>query len=734
MERGFYEATDKPGGLLGNGPVMLKAKHPRIRRKIVVIVSLGALILMGAGVGMGVWSAKKMRDLVVDQFNGEQLVIAEHVSTLIEREINFLRRELLLLRKEKISAVLDRETLCGAMENAFSRVLEHGVWKIEILDLKARRIFTLVPYGQCMVRETPEKGPNEIPSRGVLDNQEVWVSQPLSRPNWISLIMATSLPGDFSGALVFHVNVSWLLTPYLRDIRSGKTGYAWLIDGDGLFLSHPNADFVGQSALEIREEKFPGIPFGIINFIQKKKMLEGEVGTGWYYSGWHRGITGKIKKLIAYCPVEVSSDPPQKWSVAVVAPISEIEDALRAGHRHQLMFQGLVILVILLGAGAILFFETRWSRILEVRVEKRTEELKKSEDKYRSLVESAEDFIFAVDSGGRFQSMNSFTANYFGGSPEEFLGKGLDSLFPPGIVEKQLKLVSLVYEFGKSVRDEFEMEIGEHEIWISANFMPLKNEEGVVNAVLCIARDITESKILERQLINAEKLASMGTLAAGVAHEINNPLGVILGFCDLLLRKTDKVSQEYEDLKTIERQGLHCKDVVENLLSFARHGEGESEYCDLNACLEEIIKVVKHTLEMQDLELETMLAENIPWVKGDSRQLQQVFLNLINNAISAMEKGGSLKIRTYLERSTRKAVVEFQDRGIGISPEDMDHIFEPFFTTKPEGEGTGLGLFVSYGIVKKYGGTMDCASHRSSSLKPGGSTFTVKLLTKRREV
>ena len=166
--------------------------------------------------------------------------------------------------------------------------------------------------------------------------------------------------------------------------------------------------------------------------------------------------------------------------------------------------------------------------------------------------------------------------------------------------------------------------------------MPLKNEEGAVTAVLCIARDVTENKILERQLINAEKLASMGTLAAGVAHEVNNPLGVILGFCDLLLRKTDKDTQAYEDLKTIERQGLHCKQVVENLLSFARLGEGDSDIADLNECVQDIIKVVRHTLEMHDIDLSLSLSDDMPPVRGNPRQIQQVFLNLINNAIAAM--------------------------------------------------------------------------------------------------
>jgi two-component system, NtrC family, sensor kinase len=196
-----------------------------------------------------------------------------------------------------------------------------------------------------------------------------------------------------------------------------------------------------------------------------------------------------------------------------------------------------------------------------------------------------------------------------------------------------------------------------------------------------------------------------------------------------LLRKKGKDSQEYEDLKTIERQGLHCKQVVENLLSFARLGEGDAEYADVDQCIEDIIKVVKHTLEMHNVELELFLTDGLPPVQGDPRQLQQVFLNLINNAVSAMPSGGTLKIRTYLERASRKAVIRIEDDGTGIKEEHMDRIFEPFFTTKPEGEGTGLGLFVSYGIITKFGGTIDCVSQHSTSMKPRGTTFTIKLLT-----
>lgn len=707
--------------------------RPKIEKHVIAFVAVMAVCFMIAGALLGLWTIREMKEFIGTQFNQEQLVIARTAQQRIERELDLLKKEIILLAQQMPASAFSPADQADLIQRTLGRVLSSGVWKIEAIDFEKRLSYVYMPYRQWVERPLDQSEVTENFTVNSSEPREVWTSRPQINHPGISFFLATPLEKNLSCRLVFHVNVSWFLSPCLKDIRSGTTGYAWLIDDRGFFLYHPDSYFIGKNAFKIREEKYPTVSFEKINFIQKEKMLRGQEGTSWYFSGWHRGITGQIKKLIAFCPVTVSTQPPQNWSVAVVAPISEVEDAVHQTSLQLFLLQGLVIVFVLFGSATILFFERRWSRLLEKKVSRRTEELKKSEEKYRSLVESAEDFIFTVDAEGKFQSMNSFTAKFFGGYAEDFLGKHLSSLLPEAVAEKQQKLLALVFRYGKSVREEFELAMGEHRIWISANFMPIKNEKGAVSTILCIARDITESKSLERQLVSTEKLASLGTLAAGVAHEINNPLGVILGFTDILMRKADKHSQDYEDLQTIERQGLHCKQIVENLLSFARFGSEGAEFADLNPCLEEIVKIVRHVIEMNAIELELKLSPGIPPVQGDSRQLQQVFLNLINNAVAAMQHGGRLSIGTFTERSGRKAVVQFQDTGIGIEAADMEHIFEPFFTTKPEGQGTGLGLFISYGIITKYGGTIECASRSAAAGRPSGTTFTVKLLTKTRE-
>jgi PAS domain S-box-containing protein len=698
-------------------------------RTIVAIVYVAVVTLLAAGIFVGVWTAHEMNDVLTEQFNAQQMVIAQTTRARIEREIGEIKRELTSQAVALRRTTDPRESL-PALQQSMERLQSVGVRRVEVVDLEANRVFTAGYHGSWSERNLAEGGVYRTVTFTPGERPEVWVSPVVVSSGGEDMLFVAPLTGK-ERLLVFHLNVSALLSSIVKPIRSGNSGYAWVMDPEGRFIYHPNPDFFGRNAFAIRDEKFPDLSNERIHFIQKERMLKGEQGTGWYYSGWHHGYSEPTKKLIAYAPITIADGPARFWSVAVVTPQSEVEDAMRQGSFRLLLLQGLVVLAVILGAGAIIWLENRWSSVLEALVLAKTDALAKSEEQYRSLVESAEDLIFTVDRQGRFQSLNTFTAQFFGGAPEAFVGQPLSIAFPEPTASRQARLIAQVYASGKSMREEFELPMGLRSAWISANFMPVKTDAGQVGSILCIARDITETKNLQRQLVNAEKLASLGTLAAGVAHEINNPLGVILGFCELLLRKTPADTQQYEDLQTIERQGLVCKETVENLLSFARAENQRREYSDLNACIEEITKIVRHLLGKNDIVLVLELEPGLPPVKGDSRQLQQVFLNLITNAMAAMQTGGgTLTIRTAFERSTRRAVTRFEDTGVGIPPGDIDHIFEPFFTTKPEGQGTGLGLFVSYGIVTSYGGSIECASSPGKTPgHPRGTAFTVRLPT-----
>lgn len=688
-----------------------------------LIVAAAILMLLVAG-AVHIRFARQMVNLVSDQFNQEQLAVARNIRKLVEQSLGSLERDLVQLADRIGATPPDSTALQNRLQGELERLGRRGVVEIQIWDEAAGKMWTYArgtPL-QDMPATLAPLGFERRPEPG-----ETLITRPEVVQSRVLFSLITTLGGHRDAFLVFRINVPTFLTPLLTDVRSGLTGYAWIIDSRGRFLYHPFRDYIGKSAFEVRRETFPDLSFVHIDQIQRDEMLEGREGTGTYQSFWHRGITGKIDKLIAYCPIHISQAPVQFWSVAVVAPTHEIANAVGQIHRWQMTLQGLIILVVAGAAGVLILFEIRFSRRLEKLVNSRTQALKRSEEKYRLLVESAEDLILTLDETARLKSVNSYTAHFFGSDAELLVDRPLSDLLSDDMARLCTKAVERVYATARSVREEIEIRSVDPPVWLNANFMPLRNEAGDIHAVLCIARDVTENKNLQRNLIATEKLAALGTLAAGVAHEINNPLGVILGFCDLLVRKQPPGSQAYEDLKIIERQGMHCKEIVDNLLSFARDRKVSEESTDLNQCLEEIIKVARHSIERQNVTVTLDTARRLPPVRGDSRQLQQVFLNLMNNAVAAMPDGGDLMISTALDKGSRRAVITVADTGCGIPEGDLERIFEPFFTTKPEGQGTGLGLFVSYGIVSSFGGSIQCDCRISKTRDRGGTTFTVKL-------
>ncbi len=285
---------------------------------------------------------------------------------------------------------------------------------------------------------------------------------------------------------------------------------------------------------------------------------------------------------------------------------------------RQFLLQGVVLLVIILGGWTIIFYESRWAAALAQEVQRKTaelkksaEELEKSEKLYKSVVESAEDSILTVAPNKEILSINRFGAKFFGYTPHGIIGKTIASVFPgePGqILSRQIDEVFLT-QSGR--RLNLELDLGGRETILNLNLTPIREGDQVAS-VLIMAHDITMTKKMEEQLYFTEKLASLGQLAAGVAHEINNPLAIILGYTDMLLEKVPEGSKEHKILQTIMRQGNNCKKIVENLMTFARAPEGVQYDTDINRNLEMVIEVVRNTLFTQKINYELDLAPSLP--------------------------------------------------------------------------------------------------------------------------
>jgi PAS domain S-box-containing protein len=248
-------------------------------------------------------------------------------------------------------------------------------------------------------------------------------------------------------------------------------------------------------------------------------------------------------------------------------------------------------------------------------------------------------------------------------------------------------------------------------------------EKGEMLGSEVIAKDLTRLKVMMEQLAASEKMASVGQMAAGIAHEINTPLGIILGYSQLMMDEFEAGSEQHQGLQVIERQTKASRKIVSDLLKFSRQSGSTREEVNLNEILADVMAVTEHTLSLSRISVHLDLGKGLPSITGDPEKLRQVFVNLVNNAHHAMLDmgGGELFLRTHLHEEGRSVVVEVRDTGHGVPEKNQARIFEPFFTTKPVGQGTGLGLSVSYGIIHEHGGAIQVESpvHERQGLLQG---------------
>lgn len=256
----------------------------------------------------------------------------------------------------------------------------------------------------------------------------------------------------------------------------------------------------------------------------------------------------------------------------------------------------------------------------------------------------------------------------------------------------------------------------------SANLSPMRDEQGTVTSIVLMLTDITDSAVLRDKLVHTEKMAAVGQLVSGVAHEVNNPLTAILGFADLMMENPELPESARKDLRVILQEAQRTKQIVQNLLSFARQMPPQRNPVQLNLILRRTIQLRSYDFNSHGVDIVERLDEDLPEVIGDAHQLQQVFLNILNNAYDAVrEVGRPARIEIMSIKSGDSVEVSFSDNGDGIT--HPDKIFDPFFTTKEVGKGTGLGLSICYGIVKEHGG--EILYH--NNIGGTGATFIVRL-------
>jgi two-component system NtrC family sensor kinase len=348
-------------------------------------------------------------------------------------------------------------------------------------------------------------------------------------------------------------------------------------------------------------------------------------------------------------------------------------------------------------------------------------ELQRERDFSGKILNNTQSLILVADTAGLISYANRrwYEAGF---EQRELLGRPLLELAAPGYVRPLADAVQAILRGGQVDNLELQVMRGNgHAGQFSVNLSPMRDEAGSINSIVVVMTDITDSAELRGKLVHAEKMAAVGQLVSGVAHEVNNPLTAILGFADLLLENPDLPATAIKDLRVILQEAQRTKQIVQNLLSFARQMPPQRNAVQLNLILRRTIQLRSYDVNSHGVEIIEHLDEGLPDVIGDAHQLQQVFLNILNNAYDAVhEVGRPARIEIMTTKVGEAVEVSFRDNGYGIS--HPDKIFDPFFTTKEVGKGTGLGLSICYGIVKEHGGEILCHNNPDSE----GATFIVR--------
>ena len=349
-------------------------------------------------------------------------------------------------------------------------------------------------------------------------------------------------------------------------------------------------------------------------------------------------------------------------------------------------------------------------------------ELHRERDFSGKILNNTQSLILVADTAGLVSYGNRRWSDA-GFQQHDLLGKPLLELAAPGFVRPLSDAIQNTMR-GQQV-DNLELQILRGAVsagQFSANLSPMRDEQGNVVSIVMVLTDITDSTVLRDKLVHAEKMAAVGQLVSGVAHEVNNPLTAILGFADLLMENPDVPETARKDLRVILQEAQRTKQIVQNLLSFARQMPPQRNAVQLNTILRRTMQLRSYDFTSHGVEVIEHLDEGLPEVMGDAHQLQQVFLNILNNAYDAVhEAGRPARIEIITAKSGETVEVSLRDNGPGISYPDK--IFDPFFTTKEIGKGTGLGLSICYGIVKEHGGEILCHNNTDGP----GATFVVRL-------
>jgi len=494
--------------------------------------------------------------------------------------------------------------------------------------------------------------------------------------------------------------------------------YAWVLDSQGYFLIHPVKEFVGRSSFSARGEKNQAFSYEKIEKIQQK-MIQGHEGTDTYTSGWHQDQKGYIEKFVAYSPAKIADS---NWSVAICSPKNSLDTIIEKTetyHDYTLFF-----IVTIFSAGGMLLFRSSYHRYSLYE-----QSLKFNEQKLSAITQASPVGICLVKQRKIYWA-NETLYTMFGYDHDDFVGKSTSIFYPDKATYQKIGEEVYSYSTLKPFRLTSPCIKKDGTLFhCSLRSCPLNAADHSQGFIVVIG-DITEILTVENEnirlkdhIIRAQRMEAIGILASGIAHDFNNILFPITGYVEILLMDTAKDSDTHNHLMSILKASNRAKKLINQILSFSRQKKHETTPVLVQPIIKETLNLLKETIPTT-INIVQQVDMNCSPVMADPTQIHQVIMNLCTNAYQAMEnKGGTLRVGLceidigenelprFLEiEPGRYLQLLISDTGVGMEKKVALKIFEPYFTTKKTGNGTGLGLSVAQGIVKKAGGDIKVIS------------------------
>jgi PAS domain S-box-containing protein len=720
---------------------------------LVFLVVISIIIILGQ------FFHQSLQDAMAEQFNRQQLLLAQQVAINVEGFIDHVYKDISVISRLPDVLRVSQSAQARSVVEGIHFHLESGiVVTIRILDRRGTVLYDSAAPGReggslaaaDYFRKASSLRRNE---KLITDLLPASGETTLAKQFIIAVPIYQAVHGgqayEFNGVVTADLSLDGITQKFLAPIKSGTRGYAWMMDSEGTLLYHPNQpQMVGKNLYHTDQSCFTCHR----SFDTEKKMIEGRSDTFGHYDA-----PGGEDKLTAFYKLPVGS---KAWLVVVSAPYSEV---IALMSRSRFLYTSLIIslFIVTLAASAILIIINRQKIIAEEKAtslesQRRLEqEIVIAKNYLENIIENTKTNLMVLDLDLTVKTVNTAQARTLGRPKEDILGRHFFSLFPDSLRPYDGIPIEALLHKTLSAGNSFDVKeyrvtgLEREPIYLDMIVSPLLiagrvdgiviTSSNVTKRVLLeealkkytteleerVDREVAHHRRLEQQVLHSEKLAALGRLAAGVAHEIGNPLTSISTFAQLLREMaTDEFAQSSLDIINTHIQRI--TEIVRQMSAFSRPGEANIKLHQINDILTASLDLMRLDKRMKNtIEILVDLDLALPKTMIDDGQIAQVFINIILNALDAMPDGGKLTVRSSHGLNPDGLDViscSFSDSGIGIPAGDFEKIFDPFYTTKEAGKGTGLGLSVSYNIVKRFKGDIKITS------EPGkGATFTVTL-------